>query len=36
MAVYNKYRYIYPCRPKNAIPSKDIVNYDDGRFTIAV
>ncbi len=32
MAVYNKYRYIYPCRPKNAIPSKDIVNYDDGRF----
>lgn len=32
MAKYEKYRYIYPCRPKNAIPAKSIQDYDNGRF----
>lgn len=30
MPVYNKYRYIYPPRPENAVPSDDIESYDDG------
>lgn len=27
---YTSYRYIYPPRPKNAIPSSDLYNYDNG------
>ena len=29
---YNSYRYIYPPRPQNAIPSTDLNYYDDGSF----
>jgi len=29
---YNSYRYIYPTRPQNAIPSTDLNYYDDGSF----
>lgn len=27
---YASYRYIYPPRPKNAIPSSDLISYDNG------
>ena len=27
---YSNYRYIYPPRPKNAIPSSDLNSYDNG------
>ncbi len=27
--IYNQFRYIFPPRPKNAIPPKDLVYYDD-------
>ncbi len=30
MPVYNKYRYIYPPRPENSVPSDDIQSYDNG------
>lgn len=29
---YNSYRYIYPPRPLNSVPSKDLSYYDDGTF----
>lgn len=29
MALYNKFRYIYPPRPKNAIPSDELVFWDN-------
>jgi len=27
---YNNFRYIYPCRPKNAAPPADVSKYDNG------
>lgn len=30
--LYNEFRYIYPPRPKNAIPQEDIDFYDNGRM----
>jgi len=29
---YSKYKYFYPPRPKNAIPSEDLDGYDNGMF----
>jgi ATP-dependent DNA ligase len=29
---YNSYRYIFPPRPQNAVPSTDLGYYDDGSF----
>ncbi len=29
---YNSYRYIFPPRPQNAVPSTDLGYYDDGTF----
>lgn len=29
---YNSYRYIFPPRPQNAVPSTDLGYYDDGGF----
>ena len=29
---YNSYRYLYPPRPQNAVPSTDLGYYDDGTF----
>ncbi len=29
---YNSYRYLYPPRPQNAVPSTDLNYYDDGTF----
>ena len=29
---YNSYRYLYPPRPQNAIPSTDLNYYDNGSF----
>lgn len=30
---YSNYRYIYPPRPKNAIPSSDLNSYDNGTMS---
>ncbi len=32
MSIYNKYSYLYPTRPKNAIPSSDLEDYDNGNM----
>jgi len=29
---YNSYRYIYPPRPQNSVPSTDLNYYDNGSF----
>ena len=31
---YSTYRYIYPPRPKNAIPSTDLNSYDNGTMSV--
>lgn len=32
MSIYNNYSYIFPPRPKNAIPASDICRWDNGQM----